>query len=97
MAKYRKKPVVIEAVLWGPPFAELPGWIEAGIASGKLSRPPGDCLHIQTLEGVMVASPGDWIILGVVGEMYPCKPDIFERTYEPAEALYLLSNKTASV
>lgn len=38
--------------------------------------------HISTLEGVMKASPGDWIITGVLGEKYPCKPDIFEKTYE---------------
>ena len=44
-------------------------------------RPFG--IAIQTLEGVMVASPGDWIIRGVQGEFYPCKPDIFEATYEP--------------
>ena len=40
-------------------------------------------VHIETLEGVMHASPGDWIITGVNGEKYPCKPDIFEKTYEP--------------
>lgn len=42
-------------------------------------------IAIGTLEGVMVASPGDWIIRGVQGEFYPCKPDIFEATYEPVE------------
>lgn len=42
-------------------------------------------LMIQTLEGNMKASPGDWIITGVHGEKYPCKPDIFEKTYEPVE------------
>mgnify|MGYP000422492733 CR=1 FL=1 len=42
-------------------------------------------LMIQTLEGNMKASPGDWIITGVHGEKYPCKPDIFEKTYEPIE------------
>ncbi len=42
-------------------------------------------LMIQTLEGKMKASPGDWIITGVHGEKYPCKPDIFEKTYEPIE------------
>jgi hypothetical protein len=40
-------------------------------------------IYIPTLEGVVVASPGDWIIRGVKGEFYPCKPDIFEATYEP--------------
>ena len=42
-------------------------------------------MHIATLEGVMTANPGDWIITGVNGEQYPCKPDIFEKTYEPVE------------
>jgi hypothetical protein len=42
-------------------------------------------VQIETLEGVMTASPGDWIITGVKGEQYPCKPDIFEATYEPVE------------
>ncbi len=42
-------------------------------------------MNIETLEGVMHASPGDWIITGVNGEKYPCKPDIFEKTYEPVE------------
>ena len=44
-------------------------------------------LHIDTLEGVMTASSGDWIIQGVRGEFYPCKPDIFEATYEPVEEI----------
>ncbi|WP_298736052.1 hypothetical protein [uncultured Subdoligranulum sp.] len=42
-------------------------------------------MNIETLEGTMHASPGDWIITGVNGEQYPCKPDIFEKTYEPVE------------
>ncbi|ASE38409.1 hypothetical protein [Brevundimonas vesicularis] len=45
----------------------------------------GDKLYIGTLEGTLTASPGDWIIRGVKGELYPCKPDIFRATYEPAE------------
>lgn len=42
-------------------------------------------MYIQTLEGVMHAAPGDWIITGIRGEQYPCKPDVFERTYERAD------------
>jgi len=42
-------------------------------------------MEIETLEGTMKASPGDWIITGVNGENYPCKPDIFEKTYDPVE------------
>jgi hypothetical protein len=44
-----------------------------------------ETVQIETLEGVMTASPGDWIITGVKGEKYPCKPDVFEMTYEPVE------------
>lgn len=61
MAKFRKKPVVIEAYQTDKE------------------------LKIETLEGVMTANPGDWIITGVNGEQYPCKPGIFEKTYEPVE------------
>jgi hypothetical protein len=83
--KYRKKPVVIEAwpymgpysfdemlTEWGEPFAE--------VASYKNNQ-----LSIKTLEGDHFASIGDWIICGVKGEFYPCKPDIFEMTYEVAD------------
>ena len=73
MAKYRKRPVVIEAVQWQP-GSRVPGVVND--ASGP---------HVQTLEGPLHVSPGDWIITGVKGEQYPCKPDIFEATYEPAE------------
>lgn len=45
----------------------------------------GESIHIETLEGVMEARPGDWIIKGVNGELYPCKPDVFEKTYEFVE------------
>ena len=65
MPRFRKRPVVIEAVQWtGPGFTE-----------------------IETLEGTMTAFPGDWIITGVKGEQYPCKPDIFEATYTPHEEI----------
>lgn len=79
--KFRKKPVVIEAFRLY--VDEVPGWwrevkgIEIEVATG--------CALIPTLEGVHRAQPGDWIIQGVKGELYPCKPDIFEMTYEPAE------------
>jgi hypothetical protein len=88
MAKFRKKPVVIEAVQFdGTPESGLAVFAAFDIPNGKflpnypdLSR---DChLSIPTLEGVMTASPGDWIIRGVQGECYPVKPDIFEATYE---------------
>jgi hypothetical protein len=87
-AKYRKKPVVIEAALWdGTPEGATPliDWmLGAGERSARFHNGVDDlCIKIDTLEGTITASPGDWIIRGVQGEFYPCKPDIFEATYEP--------------
>ena len=77
--KYRKKPVVIEA--WqNSDENEFPVWL----ANVDIGREPGGVILINTLEGVMKAMPGDYIIKGVKGEVYPCKPDIFEATYEVA-------------
>jgi hypothetical protein len=82
--KYRKKPVVIEAFQWPPKPAAggCPDWFYES-AQGCESQ-DGAGLTIHTLEGDMTAQPGDWIIRGVKGELYPCKPDIFAETYEPA-------------
>lgn len=86
MPKFRKKPLVVEAVQWlnrkivCPPG---PIWF-AEAEEQKQIQLRGDQLVILTLEGAMTALPGDWIIRGVAGEIYPCKPDIFEATYEPA-------------
>lgn len=83
--RYRKKPVVIDAVQWtGNPdcLRDLPG------ADGCFDHriPTADrSLPIKTLEGTMTANVGDWIIRGVHGEYYPCKPEIFAATYEAAE------------
>lgn len=79
---YRKKPVVIQA--WQLTHknirTHIPSFIERIVieqtAEGELFA------KINTLEGVMTASQGDWIIRGIHGELYPCKPDIFEQTYE---------------
>jgi hypothetical protein len=96
--KYRKKPVEVEAMLLAAETdehdfldpntraqAEIAGWMMGhGFRDFRVHgdhRPFG--LAIQTLEGVMVAAPGDYVIRGVQGEFYPCKPDIFEATYEP--------------
>lgn len=79
MTQYRKKPVVIEAWQFTPEnCARQPKWVkgEWGFVDGV------DVLRIKTLEGVMTAQVGDWIIRGVKGELYPCKPDIFDATYE---------------
>ena len=92
--KYRKKPVEVEAVRWtGGNHREM--WehlggvgeipIEASNANFYIdhSKVVGG-LVIKTLEGEHIASLGDWIIKGIKGEFYPCKPDIFEASYEPA-------------
>ena len=73
--KYRKKPVVIEAVQW------LKDGDHPFVYEGGLSG----CYYIETLEGEMRVTVGDFIITGVKNEHYPCKPDIFEMTYEVAE------------
>lgn len=79
MPKFQKKPVVIEAVkfeITKEGYAEVLRFVPSGIV-GILGGP----LQIKTLEGMMTASPGDWIIKGVKGEFYPVKPDIFVETY----------------
>lgn len=90
MSQYRKKPVVIEAVQWpGTKFESTPPqwFIDAMHITpgqpGMVMRWEDDIL-IETLEGRMRAQPGDWIIRGVKGEIYPCKPEIFAMTYEVA-------------
>ena len=83
--KFIKKKVVIEAVHWnGVEVSETPKWILEALNNEVLVY-FGDKIRVRTLEGVMTASPGDYIIRGVDGELYPCKPDIFEKTYEKVE------------
>lgn len=91
MSQFRKKPVVIDAFLWtgGPDQTEDPIWIIEAMKAGKVwfykvGGNDGVIMKIATLEGVMTAQSGDWIIKGVKGEIYPCKPDIFAATYSPA-------------
>ena len=84
--KYRKKPVVIEAVRFldtTESIEELANFIDHTVRIGYATKPP--TVTVCTLEGVMEASEGDFIIKGVKGEFYACKPDIFFMTYEPAE------------
>lgn len=107
MPKFRKKPVVIEAVqvkapdfngktFDGCPFSHVPEWIQEAVAKGALVPVTPNATdyaewEVRTLEdgadgrAKHIASPGDWIIRGVKGELYPCKPDIFAATYEPVE------------
>lgn len=77
--KFRKKPVVIEAIQ----FTGVNGLDVATFCKGAPLKTFGDSLVIPTLEGDHRADVGDWIIKGVNGEFYPCKPDIFDKTYEP--------------
>ena len=80
--KFRKKPVVIEAMQYtGRNATDIGLWAGVGEWSDDFL---GRVLTISTLEGEMTADIGDWIIRGVKGEIYPCKPDIFDATYEPA-------------
>lgn len=83
MARYRKKPVEVDAWVWDGTFEAVSEIAKAGLRIDPLIPPTEDHkLPIQTLEGTMTASLGDYIIRGVQGEFYPCKPDIFEATYE---------------
>jgi len=88
--KYRKKPVEIEAFKFG--IDSIPDWFMDKVSTNEIILRPKDnswrsqlshC-EIKTLEGAMTGQYGDWIIRGVKGEIYPCKPDIFTMTYEPA-------------
>jgi len=82
--KYRKKPVVIDAFHWLN--EDPPEWFRDATKVGRVNLVgPGGTCHIKTLEGIMKANAGDYIIQGVKGEIYPCKPDIFEMTYEKVE------------
>ena len=89
--KFRKKPVVVDAVQYAGngnmnPRGGPPEWIWNALEKGILKPTYGaDPLRIQTPEGDLVVSPGDWIIRGIKGELYPCKPDIFAATYDPVE------------
>lgn len=80
--KFRKKPVVIEAEQFDGTEDSVVRILAMGNKKARAIQAVGNTLVINTLEGAMEAVPGDWIICGVQGELYPCKPDIFEATYE---------------
>ena len=98
MNQYRKKPVVIEARQFetnngnSEHMDELVKWINDNPQdtfprlTGDIASHDGTFIYIRTLEGTMTADCKDWIIRGVKGEFYPCKPDIFEATHEPVVA-----------
>lgn len=89
MGRYKKRPIVIEAFRWviSKESEDVPSWLANAMIDGTVTavfvpdRALPD-LEIKTLEGTMRVDYGDWIIQGVNGEIYPCKPDIFEKTYE---------------
>jgi hypothetical protein len=84
MKTYRKRPVEIEAERYDRANGdELIVWMRD---AGTYCYEGRDHLYIRTLEGMMFADIGDWVIRGVAGEFYPCKPDIFAATYEAVEA-----------
>lgn len=100
MPKYRKKPVVIEAfeVKFDQPepfglgysanIKDAPPWFWAAVTEGRVAPKRGvdhSYVEIRTLEGTMIGDAGDFIIQGVKGELYPCKPEIFAMTYEAVE------------
>ena len=81
--QFRKKPVVVDAIQYGPYTAPTMELVMFLSGSNAISTSMG--IIISTLEGDHLAQVGDWIIKGVKGEFYPCKPDIFELTYEPVD------------
>ena len=83
--KFRKKPIIIEAIQFGNfNFNEIVEWIgEDNLADGTSEDEV--CIEIITLEGTLLVYRGDWIIKGIEGEFYPCKPSIFEKTYKLLE------------
>ena len=83
--KYRKKPVIIDAIIDAARYMidkPLPDWFMDRVTDNTITIHEDGTCHIRTLEGTMKADRGDYIILGVSGEVYPCKPDIFEKTYD---------------
>ena len=97
MGTYRKKPVEVQAFRFNgdqTDSSNVPDWFLAEFPKGKwfVASFREDetgiyrkCIMIYTLEGLVTAKPGDWIIRGVVGELYPCRDDIFQATYEAVE------------
>ena len=81
MAKFRKKPVVIDAWQIVAGIQDAPE-LATYVLDETISHQSDGSILIQTLEGVMRGNPGDWLIRGVKGELYPCKDDIFRQTYD---------------
>ncbi|WP_267244379.1 hypothetical protein [Streptomyces sp. PR69] len=93
MPRYRKRPIEIDAIQWTGDninavmdFMHPQEPVHVNSLSHMRFTDADELVGIQTLEGLMVAGIGDWIVRGVRGELYPCKPDIFAETYEPTDA-----------
>ena len=88
ISKFQKKPVVIEAINYdGKNGLDINKWsggqvVESPVLEATSDNPTGHYLQIKTLEGTMIAIVNDWIIKGIAGEFYPCKPQIFFNSYE---------------
>lgn len=94
--KYRKKPVVIEAIQWKSTFEsynEICNFVGYSLDNNHCGQDEPQEIYIKTLEGVHTATKGDYIIKGVKGEFYPCKHDIFEMTYEKVESIQQLEHE----
>lgn len=90
--KFKKRSIVVEAItvcrmleLMDENYHELPQWVIGGYENKVIIIDDGNQVYINTLEGQMKAQSDDWIIRGVKGELYPCKPDIFNQTYIEVE------------
>lgn len=83
MPKFRKKPVMIEAIQWDGKLTTIEPLFNKSNVREVRMYVTEDALYIPTSTGDMQAGIGDWVILGVEGELYPCKPSVFEKTYEP--------------
>ena len=82
MPRFKSRVVEIEAALFRA--GEQDGDLAADVLAGRVQYTQDGTMLIHTLEGIMRAQPGDWIIRGTEGELYPCKPSVVERKYEPA-------------
>jgi len=82
--KFKKRPVIIEAIQWNVTMSAWQGIMNMGLAQNgwKPGMLASDTFYIVTREGDELVSQGDWVIKGVGGELYPCKPDIFDAIYE---------------
>ena len=83
MPRHRKRPVIIDAFRFG--YDPIPDWFDSAIDEGKVVFKTPHHPIIKTLEGEHYANFGDWIIRGVIGELYPCKHEVFLQTYEAAD------------